>query len=203
MQKYKIINKKTCLIDKTVVIGKDCVIYPNNTILGNTIIDEGCILYPGNVIIDSKISQKTTIKSSFVAHTIIGAQCQIGPYANFRGPNIVGNNCRIGNFCELKNCTIGDDTKVSHMSYLGDVDIGQHCNIGAGVIVANYDGKNKHHSIVGNHVFVGCNVNIVSPIKIADHTFICAGTTLTQNTHQGDFVIGRVRESIKQRYNDI
>ena len=116
---------------------------------------------------------------------------------------MVGNNCRVGDFVELKNCVLGDGTKASHMSYLGDVDIGTNCNIGAGVIFANYDGKQKHHSVVGDNVFVGCNCNIISPVNIADETFICAGTTLTQNTQPKDFVIGRMRESIKQRTQNI
>lgn len=203
MSKYKIINKKTCTIDKTVKIEDGCIIYPNNTILGNTILRKGCILYPGNVIIDSIIMQKSIIKCSFIEKSIVNFECTIGPFANLREKNIVGNRCRIGNFCELKNCTIGDDTKVSHMSYLGDVDIGKKCNIGAGVIVANYDGKTKHHSTIGDNVFVGCNCNIISPIKIANNTFLCAGTTLTKSTNNGDFVIGRARESIKPSKSSI
>ena len=203
MANYKIINSKLCTIDKTVKIGKNCLIYPNNVILGNTTLDDDCVLYPGNVIIDSIVLKGTTLKASYLFKSKIGQQCTIGPYANLRNDNKVGNNCRIGNFCELKNAIIGDNTKVSHMSYLGDIDIGKNCNIGAGVIVANYDGKNKHHSVVGDNVFVGCNCNLISPLNIANNTFVCAGTTLTQNTKDGDFVIGRVRESIKQNKNNL
>lgn len=197
--KFKILNKKTCLISKQAKIGKNVLIYPNNVILGNTEIYDGCILLPNNVIIDSKIGKNSQLKASFVVHSTVGEDCTVGPFANLRENNIVGNGCRVGDFVELKNCVLGDNTKASHMSYLGDVDIGRNCNIGAGVIFANYDGKKKHHSFVGNNVFLGCNCNVISPVKIADNTFVCAGTTLTQNTQQNDFVIGRVRESIKHK----
>ena len=190
-------------MSKQAKIGKNVVIYPNNTILGNTQIEDNCILWPNNVLIDCRIDQNTQIKSSFVTLSTIGKNCTIGPFANLREHNMVGNNCRVGDFVELKNCVLGDGTKASHMSYLGDVDIGTNCNIGAGVIFANYDGKQKHHSVVGDNVFVGCNCNIISPVNIADETFICAGTTLTQNTQPKDFVIGRMRESIKQRTQNI
>ena len=149
--KFKILNKKTCLISKQAKIGKNVLIYPNNVILGNTEIYDGCILLPNNVIIDSKIGKNSQLKASFVVHSTVGEDCTVGPFANLRENNIVGNGCRVGDFVELKNCVLGDNTKASHMSYLGDVDIGTNCNIGAGVIFANYDGKKKHQSFVALH----------------------------------------------------
>ncbi len=201
--KYKIINKKSCYIQKTVKLGKNCIIYPNNVILGTTKIKDGCILYPGNVIIDSLIEKNCILKASYITNAKIGDNCSIGPFANLRENNTIGNNCRIGDFCELKNCKVDDNTKASHLSYLGDVDVGKNVNIGAGVIVANYDGHKKYHSTIKDNAFIGCNSNIISPVEIASNTFVCAGTTVTKSTQENDFVIGRVRQSVKQRPNNI
>ena len=200
---YKIINKKSCCIQQSVKIGKGCIIYPNNTILGSTQIKDGCIVYPGNVIIDSIIGQNCVIKTSYITNSIIGDNCAVGPFSNLRENNIIGNNCKIGDFCELKNCKMGNNTKASHHAYLGDVDIGEKVNIGAGVIVANYDGKSKHHSTICEGAFIGCNCNIISPVTIAKNTFVCAGTTVTDSTCENDFIIARVRQCVKQKPHNI
>ena len=196
---FKIINKKSCYIQKSVKIGKNVLIYPNNVVLGNTTIADECILYPNNVIKDCKIGKKCQIKASFLENSVIGQNTTVGPFANLRENNKVGDFCKVGDFVELKECVLGDFSKASHHAYLGDVTIGKYCNIGAGVIVANYDGKKKHKSNIGDYVFVGCNSNLISPLKIADKTFVAAGTTLTKNTQNSEFVIGRARECIKHK----
>lgn len=197
----KYLNKTSCIIDESVKLGKNVTIYPNNMILGDTVIGDGCILYPNNYINNSKIGKNCEIKASFIEDGEIGDLVNVGPFANLREKNVIGCNCRIGDFVELKNCKMGKGTKASHHSYLGDVVIGKNCNIGAGVIVANYDGTKKYSSTIGDGVFIGCNCNIISPVVIADKTYICAGTTLTKSTKEGDFVIGRVRETIKPPNN--
>ena len=197
--KVKFLNKKSCFIEKSVKFGKGVVVYPNNVLLGNTVIGDECILFPNNVIKSCKIGKKCEIKASFLESSQIGEKTTIGPFANLREQNKVGKECKIGDFVELKNCDMGDKTKASHHAYLGDITIGKRCNIGAGVIVANYDGTKKHNSAIGDDVFVGCNSNLISPIVVANNTYICAGTTLTKNTSENDFVIARVRETFKQR----
>ena len=195
--KAKFLFKKSCVIGKNVKFGKNVIVYPNNVILGKTKIGDGCILYPNNFINSCEISHKVEIKYSYLENSVVGESSTIGPFANLRSKNIVGCNCKIGDFVELKNCSMGNNTKASHHSYLGDVEIGERCNVGAGVIVANFDGEKKHKSYVGDDVFLGCNSNLISPIFVADGTFVCAGTTLTQDTNKNDFVIGRARECVK------
>ena len=121
------------------------------------------------------------------------------PFAHIRPNCIFGDNVKIGAFVEVKNSFIGNGTKVPHLSYVGDAEIGENVNIGCGVVFANYNGQIKQKSKIGNNVFVGCNVNIVAPVTIADDTYICAGTTVTNDTNVGDFVIGRVRQENKKR----
>ena len=195
--KTKFINKKSCLIEKSVKFGKGVIVYPNNVILGDTTISDGCILFPNNVIKNCKIGRNVTMKSSYLEDSVVGEGTSIGPFANLRSGNNVGANCKIGDFVELKNCLMKSNTKASHHSYLGDVEIGERCNVGAGVIVANFDGTKKHKSVIGDDVFLGCNSNLISPVFVADGTFLCAGTTLTINTNKNDFVIGRARECVK------
>ncbi len=177
----KFVNKKSCYIGKNVKIGKNVVIHPNNHIGDNVEISDGVTLLPNNVIEGAVIKGKAVV----------------GPFARIRPHSVIGENCKIGNFVEIKNSKIGCGCKISHLAYVGDAEIGTDCNIGCGVIFANYDGKNKHKTILGDHVFVGSNCNIIAPVEIEDGSYICAGTTVAENVKAGDFVIGRVRQENK------
>ena len=128
----------------------------------------------------------------------IGKNCKIGPFTHIRDGATIGNNVRIGNFVEVKNSTVGSGSKISHLAYVGDATIGKNCNIGCGAIFVNYNGKTKNKTIVGNNSFIGSNCNIIAPVKIDDKSYICAGTTITDDVKSGDFVIGRVRQSVKE-----
>ena len=127
----------------------------------------------------------------------VGKNCTVGPFAHLRKGANVGDNCRVGDFVEIKNSVVGEGTKVSHLAYVGDADVGENCNIGCGVVFCNYDGKNKHRTRVGNNCFIGSNVNLIAPVEIADGAFVAAGTTVTEGAGKGDFVIGRVRQQIR------
>lgn len=146
---------------------------------------------------DCEIAENVSIKSSYIESSKIGTNSTIGPFAHIRPNSVIGKNCRIGNFCEIKNSTIGNGTKISHLAYVGDAKIGKNCNIGCGVIFVNYNGKIKQQIEIGDNVFVGSNCNLIAPLKIENNVYICAGTTVTQNLFDGDFVIGRAKESIK------
>ncbi len=177
----KFVNKKSCYIGKNVKIGKNVVIHANNHIGDNVEICDNVTLLPNNVI------EGAVIKNG----------ASVGPFARIRPNSVIGENCKIGNFVEIKNSVIGCGCKISHLAYVGDVQMGADCNIGCGVIFANYDGKNKHKTTLGDHVFVGSNCNIIAPVQIEDSSYICAGTTVVQNVKAGDFVIGRVRQENK------
>jgi len=183
--------------DNTCKIAKSCqILYPNH-ILNNSVIGEGVRLLPSNYIYNSNINNGCEIGFSVIKDSTIGEGCNIGPFTHIREKCVIHQNSRIGNFCEIKNSTIGAFTKISHHAYVGDSIIGENCNIGCGVIFANFDGIKKHTITIGNNVFVGCNCVLIAPLNIADNTYICANTTVTQDTSEGDFVIGRSRAVVK------
>jgi bifunctional UDP-N-acetylglucosamine pyrophosphorylase/glucosamine-1-phosphate N-acetyltransferase len=196
----QIIDKYSVYIDENVKIGRDVVIYPNNIIKGNSIIEEGVVLMPNNFIRDSVIKKASVIDFSYIEESVVGEKCKIGPFSRIRPNSSIGNDCKIGNFVEIKNSSIGDNSKASHLSYIGDADIGKNCNIGCGVVFANYNGKEKNRSIVGENCFIGSNVNVIAPINIANNSYICAGSTITKDTEPYDFVIARSKETIKKNY---
>lgn len=161
-------------------------------------IADNVTIYPNSYIFNSIIGKGTKIYSSFIENSEIGACCQVGPFAHLRTGSKIRDYVRIGNFCEIKNSIIGKNSKVSHLAYVGDAEIGENCNIGCGVIFVNYNGKIKQKSIVNDNVFVGSNVNVIAPVKIEKGAYICAGTTVDKDIQENDFVIGRVRAEIKK-----
>ena len=178
-------------------ISKNAKIYDGVIFVGKCSVGAGTVIYPNTVIENCEIGENCKIKSSFLENSVIHNNVEIGPYAHVRPNSEIGDNCKIGNFVEIKNSRLGSGTKASHLAYVGDADIGENCNIGCGAIFVNYNGKEKNRTKVGNDCFVGSNCNIIAPVSIADKTYICAGTTLTKNTNECDFVIGRARETIK------
>lgn len=197
--KPRLIGKETIFIDDSVVFGENVTIYPNNILWGKCTIASGTVLMPNNYIVDSLVGKNCVIDHSYIENSTVGNENIIGPFSRLRPHSKIGNGCKIGNFVEIKNSVIGDGTKASHLSYIGDSEIGKNCNIGCGAIFVNYDGKSKHKTVVGDDCFIGSNVNIVAPVMIAKGSYICAGTTLTKDTAEFDFVIGRARETIKPK----
>ncbi|MBQ8908693.1 MAG: hypothetical protein IJY90_00165 [Clostridia bacterium] len=191
------LNKKTCYIGKNVKFGKNVVVYENNHIEGKVEIGDNTTLLPGNFIVNASIGENCTLHQSVIQDCIIHNNVSIGPFARLRPKSEIDDDCKIGNFVEIKNSHIGSGSKISHLAYVGDCEIGTQCNIGCGVIFANYDGKLKHKTIVGNHVFVGSNSVVVAPVKIENDCYICANSTITKQCKQGDFVIGRARQENK------
>lgn len=184
-------------VDETAQIGDDVLIYPNVYILGDSKIGKGTIIYPNTTIENSVIGENCVIKSSFIEDSVVENNVEIGPFAHLRPHSVVKDGCKVGNFVEIKNATLGKGTKASHLAYVGDADVGEGCNIGCGAIFVNYNGKSKNRTTVGDNCFIGSNCNIVAPVNIANNSYICAGTTLTIDTENDDFVIGRCRETIK------
>lgn len=172
-----------------------------NNIINNSIFLGKNIIIGNNCTIDNMIiGENTTITDSHIVNSLIGKNCSIGPYSRIRGNSCIGDNCRVGNFVEIKNGHLGSNVKVAHLSYIGDAIVGDNTNIGCGVVFANYNGKTKNVSVVGKNCFIGSNSTIIAPIKISDDSYICAGTTVTKSTENGDFVIGRVKAEVKKEY---
>ena len=181
-------------IDGDVQIGEGTVIHNGNVISGRTVIGCGVTLNPFNVIEDSVIGDGAEISASHLSNCAVGKGTAVGPNAYIRPQSVIGDNCRIGDFVEVKNSRIGDGTKAAHLTYIGDADIGGNCNIGCGTVFCNYDGKHKHRSTVGTNVFIGSNSNLVAPVRIEDGAFIAAGSTITDGVPAGALAIARARQ---------
>ena len=189
-----LIDPKTTYIGTDVEIGKDTIIYPNNIIEGKTVIKENCTILQNCRIKDSIIESGVEVQASVVLESKIGENTTVGPFAYIRPETSIGNNARIGDFVEIKKSTIGNGTKVSHLTYIGDAEVGSGCNFGCGTVVVNYDGKEKHKTVIGDNSFIGCNTNLVSPVKVGDNTYIAAGSTITSEVKEGDLAIARAKQ---------
>ena len=190
-----LIDPTSTYIGDDVEIGKDTIIYPGNVIEGNTKIGEGVMIYPNSRISNSIIDNNVEIQSSVIIDSKIGERTTVGPFAYIRPESIIGNDARIGDFVEIKKSTIGNNTKVSHLTYIGDAKVGEHCNFGCGTVVVNYDGKKKNTTIIGNNSFIGCNTNLVSPVTVEDNTYIAAGSTIVNDVKEGELAVARAKQS--------
>ena len=189
-----LIDPNTTYIGVDVEIGKDTIIYPNNILEGNTKIGERCLLYQNSRISNSIIENDVDIQSSVILDSRIGENTTVGPFAYIRPESSIGKHARIGDFVEIKKSTIGDGTKVSHLTYIGDAEVGSECNFGCGTVVVNYDGKVKNKTIIGDHSFIGCNTNLVSPVPVGDNTYIAAGSTITNEVKEGELAVARAKQ---------
>lgn len=189
-----IIDPNNTYIEREVEIGMDTIIYPGNIIEGKTKIGEGCILYPNSRIVDSIIENNVTIQNSVILESCIGEETTVGPFAYVRPESKVGNKVRVGDFVEIKKSTIGDNTKISHLTYIGDAEVGSGCNFGCGTVVSNYDGVKKHKTIIGDNSFIGCNTNLISPVEVESNTYIAAGSTITKKVPNGALAIARANQ---------
>jgi bifunctional UDP-N-acetylglucosamine pyrophosphorylase / glucosamine-1-phosphate N-acetyltransferase len=193
-----IIDPNNTYIDKTVKIARDVTIYPGCMLEGSTIIDEDCIIGPNSTIVNSILDKNVIVKNSIILDNKIGEATTIGPFAYLRPGNVIGKEVKIGDFVEMKNSNFGDNSKASHLAYIGDADVGENVNLGCGVVFVNYDGKNKNRSSVEDNCFVGCNVNVVAPVTVKRGSYIAAGTTLTMDVPEDSLSIGRVRQENKE-----
>jgi bifunctional UDP-N-acetylglucosamine pyrophosphorylase/glucosamine-1-phosphate N-acetyltransferase len=197
-----IIDPTNTYIEADVVIGMDTTIYPGTSLCGTTAIGMDCHIGPHTEITDSLIGDDVKIKQSVLQNTVIGDQSTVGPFANLRPGTKLGKGVKIGDFVEIKNASIHDGSKVSHLSYVGDAKVGKNVNIGCGAITVNYDGFRKHHTEIEDDAFIGSNVNLIAPIKIGRKAFVVAGSTITQEVKENSLAIARTRQTNKPDYAD-
>ncbi len=197
MSGVTLIDPDSITIDDTVQLEPDVVIEPQTHLRGKTVIRSGCRIGPGSLITDSHIGENVTVLYSVVNNSTIAANSCVGPYTHFRGQVATGIGCRIGNFVELKNTTLGDRTNVAHLSYLGDATLGNRVNVGAGTITANYDGVKKHPTKIGDRTKTGANTVLVAPLTVGEDVTIAAGSTVTQNVPDDCLVIARSQQVVK------
>lgn len=167
-------------------------------VLGNSVIGRNACIGSGSEIVDSVVGEFSEVRHSVLENAQVGRCSKIGPFAYLRPNSSVGDNCRVGDFVELKNCRFGNGSKAAHLSYVGDADVGENVNVGCGVVFANYNGKTKSKSVVGDRCFIGSNCNLIAPVSVGAGSYLAAGTTLTKNLNDNDFCVGRCRETIKE-----
>jgi bifunctional UDP-N-acetylglucosamine pyrophosphorylase/glucosamine-1-phosphate N-acetyltransferase len=192
------IDTNSAWIDDGVVIGSGTVIEPNVMIKGDTVIGENVTIGFCSEIVNSKIGDNVTIKHSVITDSTIGKGTNVGPFAYVRPNCVVGENVKIGDFVEIKNSNIDDGTKLAHLTYVGDADVGKNINFGCGTVVVNYDGKQKHRTVIGDNAFIGCNTNLVSPVKVGKNAFTAAGSTITEDVPDNALAVARERQTVKE-----
>lgn len=177
-----------------VVIGAGTWIQGNVRIMGETKIGSDCLITDRSDISDSTLGDQVTVRSSVIEESVMEEGSNIGPYSHLRPHAVIGPHVHIGNFVEVKKATLGEGTKAGHLAYIGDADVGKDVNISCGVIFCNYDGKNKHHTVVGDHAFLGSNANLVAPVELEDEAFVAAGSTITKKVEQGALAVERAEQ---------
>lgn len=205
--KYQSLRRlKKCgvlVFGKDILVEADCIIssgvelHSPCRITGATKIESGASIGAFSVIESSKIGEETKVEQCRVVRSSIGAHCTAGPFCYIRDGCEIGNDCRLGDFVEIKNSRLGDGCKAAHLAYIGDADLGERVNVGCGVVFANYDGKKKSRTTVGNRCFLGCNCNIVAPAHIGDGAYVAAGTTLSGEVESLSLAVGRSQLKIR------
>lgn len=188
----------TCSLDASVVLKAGARVGPQVQLRGETVVEAGAVLEGTSLIINSTIGRNVTIKlGSRVEEAVIGEEASVGPFANIRPGTSLGAHTRIGNFVEVKNATLRDGAKASHLTYLGDCTVGEESNIGAGTITCNYDGYRKSATTIGKGVFIGSNSCLVAPVHVGDGALIAAGSVITQDVPADALALGRARQELK------
>lgn len=195
-----IIDPASTYIGADVVIGSDTVLLPGTMLEGSTVIGENSTIGPNTHLKNAHIGSYTTVHSSVVTDSKIADHVAVGPFAHIRPGSDLGNHVKIGNFVEVKKATIDEGSKLSHLTYMGDAEIGKNVNIGCGTISVNYDGKNKFKTTIEDNAFIGCNSNLVAPVTVGKGAYVAAGTTVTKNVTEDSLAIGRVKQENKEGY---
>jgi bifunctional UDP-N-acetylglucosamine pyrophosphorylase/glucosamine-1-phosphate N-acetyltransferase len=199
-QGVTLIDPDQTYIGPDVSIGQDTVIHPGVILSGLSKIGEDCVIGSQTELRQVVVGDRCTIQYSLLVESQIGDDTTVGPYAYIRPGTQIGNECKIGDFVEVKNSTIADGTKIPHLSYVGDADLGPNVNMGCGSITVNYDGKTKNRTIVEEGSFVGCNVNLIAPVTVGKGSYIAAGSTINRSLPEDSFAIARERQVTKENY---
>lgn len=190
-----IIDISATYIEETVKIAPTAVIYPGVILEGSTIIEEAVVIGANSQVKDTVVKKGARVNISVVVGAVIGEETEVGPFAYLRPGTNLANNCKVGGFVETKNINVAAKSKIPHLSYVGDADIGSGVNIGCGVITANYNGVNKSRTTIGDNVFVGSNSNLVAPVTLEDNAYIAAGSTITKDVKGEGLAIARARQT--------
>lgn len=188
------IDPERTYIEAGVKIGCDTVLLPGVVLEGDTVIGEDCVVGPDSRLTNVKLGNNVKFQYSTAIDSSVDDNTTVGPYAYIRPDCSIGKNVKIGDFVEVKNSTVGDGTKVSHLTYIGDSDVGERINFGCGTVTVNYDGHKKFRTVIGDDVFIGCNTNLVAPVKVGKGSYIAAGSTITDDIPENCLAIARERQ---------
>ncbi|WP_371376353.1 bifunctional UDP-N-acetylglucosamine diphosphorylase/glucosamine-1-phosphate N-acetyltransferase GlmU [Sporomusa aerivorans] len=190
-----IMDPNSTFIDAQVEIGPDTVIYPFTWIQGQSKIGANSVIGPSSRLSDTVVGAQATIHFTYAHDCVIGNQVTVGPYVHLRPQTVLADGVKIGNFVEVKNTVVGEKSKIPHLSYIGDTDMGAGVNIGSGTITVNYDGVHKHRTTIEDNAFIGCNTNLVAPVTVGRGSYVAAGSTITKNVPPGSLGVARARQN--------
>ena len=192
-----IIDPDATYVDPRCSVAPGVTLLPGTILRGGTVIGRDCEIGPNAMIRNCVVGEGTTVNASQLNESTIGSHTTVGPFAYVRPDCAVGDHCRIGDFVELKNSRLDDGTKVSHLTYVGDSDVGKRVNFGCGTVTTNYNGLKKYRCTVGDDVFLGCNTNLIAPVTIGDGAYTAAGSTVDKDVPAGALAIARARQENK------
>ena len=190
-------------VDENVKIGKGTLILPNTVIMGQTEIGENCIIGPNSYICDTIIRNNTKLNNTQSFNSQIGSGVSAGPFVHIRPNCKIADNVHIGNFVEVKNSNVDEGSKLPHLLYVGDSDVGKDVNFGCGCVTVNYDGRNKSRTTVKDGAFLGCNTNLVAPVTVGKNAFTAAGSTITEDIPDNSLAVARSKQTIKENWVNI
>ncbi len=195
-----IIDPSATYIQNDVVIGHDTIIYPGTVITGRSVIGSGVTIFSNTEIHNSTIGDIVTIRQSVITDSIVESHVQIGPFAHIRPNSEIKSKAKVGNFVEVKASSLGEGSKVNHLSYIGDAEVGSNVNVGCGTITVNYDGAKKHKTIIEDDSFIGCNTNLVAPVRVGKNSLVAAGSTITKDVPADALAVARNKQENKDGY---
>lgn len=194
------IDPATTYVGARVIVDQDTVLYPGVILEGQTKIGKDCVIGANSRLVDAKIGNNVTIQNSTILDSSVDEYTSVGPYAYIRPGSQIGKHCKVGDFVEVKNSTMADGAKASHLTYIGDGDVGENVNLGCGTVFVNYDGKKKYRTVVEKDAFVGCNTNLIAPVTVKEGAYIAAGSTITDDVPEDSLAIARARQVNKVGY---
>lgn len=181
-------------IDPEVEIAPGALILPGCILRGQTKIAAGCVIGPNTLLEDTTVGENTTVNASQCYASQLGPNNKIGPYTHVRAGTVTAEGVHLGAYVETKNVTFAEGNTVSHLTYIGDAEVGKYCNFGCGTVTCNYDGEGKYKTVIGDYAFIGCNTNLVAPVTVGDHAFTAAGSTVGQDVPAGALGIERAKQ---------
>ena len=196
----RVIDPDSVYAGPNVQVGSGTVLLPGTILRGKTVIGANCEIGPNTMIRDCHIGDRVTVNSSQLNESIVEHDTSIGPFAYVRPNCRVGSHVKVGDFVELKNSNIGDETKISHLTYVGDSDVGRHVNFGCGTVTVNYDGAAKFRTTIGDDAFIGCNTNLVAPVTVGNGAYTAAGSTITDDVPADSLAIARSTQTNKKQW---